>query len=71
MKVRIELDIGDKHIAEEIELPDSVFAQCRFPSVYVSDVNREIWNRMAEAREKAITELFEARKADLVKGEYS
>ena len=76
MKVRIEIDIGDKHIAEQIGLPDDVFKQCRFPSVYISDVNREIWDRMAEARERAITE-FQASKglneitADILRRAYS
>lgn len=76
MKIRIELEIGDKFIAEEQEVPDDVFVYYRYPNMLMGGVRTEIWNRMAEAREKAITELLVKKGldnivADLVKGEFS
>ncbi len=76
MKIRIEISIGDTIIADEREIPDEMFKLARYPSMMMGGVKQELWNRMAEAREKAITE-FQVKSgmdditADLLKGEWS
>ncbi len=76
MKVRIEIEIGDKFIAEELIVPDSTFVLHRYPNMYMGGMKQEIWNRMDEARKVAITEL-QVKKgmgditADLLRGEFS
>jgi hypothetical protein len=69
MKVRIEVEIGDKIIADEFIVTDAQFKLSRFPSTLMHDIHRELWLRMAEAREQAITEFCHT-AADLVKGEW-
>ncbi len=76
MKVRIEIEIGDKFIAEELIVPDSTFVLHRYPNMYMGGMKQEIWNRMGKAREKAITELLvrkglDAVVADVLRGEFS
>jgi hypothetical protein len=58
MKIRIEVDIGDKHIAEEFTVPDETFIFARYPDGLMSNVKQELWNRMAEGRQNALTEFF-------------
>lgn len=74
MKIRIELEIGDKFIAEEFEVSEAQMMGSRWPDGMMSNVKTELWNRMAEARQKALTETYgfsNYRDPEVVKGAFS
>lgn len=65
MKIRIEIDIGDKFIGDEMEVPDHVFKFSKMPDGLMANIRTELWNRMSEARQNALTEFMSSQKPPL------
>jgi hypothetical protein len=65
MKIRIEIEIGDKIIADEMEVPDHTFKFAVRPDGMMANIRTELWNRMAEARQNALTEFMTKHKPPL------
>lgn len=53
MKIRIEVEIGDKIVCNEKVTPDRTFGMHTSPNHYVNEMQRAIWEQMREAIEKA------------------
>lgn len=58
MRIRIAVTVGDKVIADSYQEDDAVFIQRRFPSTLIKQANDHCMSQMAEAIERAITELY-------------
>lgn len=58
MKVEVRITVGDKVIADSYREDDEVFRLRRFPSQLIKQANEHCMRQMAEAVEKAITELY-------------
>ncbi len=56
MKVRIEITVGDKFIADTYSEDDEVFKCRRFPSEEIKKIQQHLMWLMSEAVERAITD---------------
>lgn len=53
MKVRIEVELGDKFISKEKFVPDTTFGLHTSPNHFVREMQRAIWEEMRPAIEQA------------------
>ncbi len=58
MKIRIELEIGDIIIADEFVVAEAQMKMARWPDGMLNNVKQELWNRMSEARQRALTDTY-------------
>lgn len=58
MKIRIEIKIGDKIIANDIREPDDILALYEDPRAAVEMANRMVWQAMGKAIDRALEELL-------------
>ncbi len=56
MKVRIEITVGDKFIADTYSEDDDVFKCRRWPSDHIRHIQKHLMGVMSEAVERAITD---------------
>lgn len=53
MKIRIEVEIGDKIVCNDKIVPDTTFRLHTSPNYCVNEMQRAMWEQMREAIEKA------------------
>ena len=60
MKIRIEVEIGDKIVSNEKIVPDTTFCMHTSPNHLVDEIHRGMWQQMGEAIRKANEEFDKA-----------
>lgn len=58
MKIDIRITVGDKIIADSYAEPDEIFRLRQFPRDTITHLQRKMNEKMSEAMDRAIKELF-------------